>query len=557
MVLEDLHWASNSTLQMLHHLARHLSGLRFCSSARSGQKTSAAEDLGSGHPLLELHRQLARDGVAQQLDLPRLSPASVTTIIQEMSGAWKQVRPLAERLYQETEGNPFFLMESIKALFETDVIQLKEGIWQGDFTLVSGAKPPLTANLSDAVQAWVRRLGKNAQAALGLAAVLGREFNFEPFNQAWGKGEQATLEALDELLRHRLVEEKFGPHDRDFAFTHHKIQEVVYHALPRHRRFHLHARVGAALETSDAAEPEARAGELAHHFEQACLQDKSLSSKAIHYLLQAGQQAVGQSANQEAVTYYQRGLDIIHAQPETEPRMQQEVELQLALAVPIKVIKGYTSPEVRRIYDRARDLCRMLGHADDRPRSAGFRNFGASSAAARCCLAGERLLIFPTTGASGSRDCDPARRNALAGPDRALAQIRVPFRPRATGPTSRGCEELSEVHGKKNAPGPVGPRRRPDTLLIPFLPAAPAGCCWWRTRRGRECRESKCQAAVVAIISCLPVAQVRLLKALLRVSGNVCFGNRGSCEAANSLPTRAKHPARIHCSRKRSCHQHE
>ena len=360
MVLEDLHWASDSTLQMLHHLARHLSDhpVLFVGTFRP-------EDLGRGHPLPELHRQLARDGIAQQLDLPRLTHSSVRTIIEEMSGAGEAVRPLAERLYRETEGNPFFLMELIKALFETDVIQLKEGIWQGDFTLVSGAKPPLTANLSDAVQRRVRRLGENAQAALGLAAVLGRELNFEPFHQAWGKGEEAMLETLDELLRHRLVEEKFGPHERDFAFTHHKIQEVVYQALPRHRRCNLHARVGAALETLDAAEPETRAGELAHHFEQACLQDKSLCSKAIHYLLQAGQQAVRQSANQEAVTYYQRGLDMLHSQPETEQRMQQEVELQIALAVPIMATRGYASPEVKRIYDRVSDLCQNLGDTPD------------------------------------------------------------------------------------------------------------------------------------------------------------------------------------------------
>ena len=63
---------------------------------------------------------------------------------------------------------------------------MKEGIWQGDFTLASESKPPLTVNLSDAVQARVRHLGENAQAALGLAAVLGREFNFEPLHDGLG-----------------------------------------------------------------------------------------------------------------------------------------------------------------------------------------------------------------------------------------------------------------------------------------------------------------------------------------------------------------------------------
>ena len=86
--------------------------------------------------------------------------------------------------------------------------------------------------------------------------MLGREFNYELLHAAWGKGEQATLEMLDELLRHRLVEERAGPGDSDFAFTHHKIQEMVYQALPRHRCLRLHAQAGAALETVYTAEIE-------------------------------------------------------------------------------------------------------------------------------------------------------------------------------------------------------------------------------------------------------------------------------------------------------------
>jgi DNA-binding SARP family transcriptional activator/predicted ATPase len=355
VVLEDLHWANESSLQLIHHLARRLSvyPVLFVGTFRP-------EDIGVGHPLPELHRQLARDGLVQQLDLPRLNHDSVITIVQEMSGTGDAARTLAERLYHETEGNPFFLMELIKALFETGVIQLKEGTWHGDFNLASEAKPLLTDNLSDTVQGRVLRLGGDAQAALGLAAVLGREFNYEPFKEAWDRGEEATLEALEELLRHRLVEEQFDPDHPDFKFTHHKIQEVVYQGLPRQRRFHLHARAGTAMETVYSAELETRAGELAHHFEQACLQDRSWSDKAIHYLSQAGQQAMRQSANPEAVAYYRRGLAILHSQPETEQRMRQEIELQIALAAPIMAIRGYASPEARAIYDRVGDLCQRL-----------------------------------------------------------------------------------------------------------------------------------------------------------------------------------------------------
>jgi predicted ATPase len=140
-----------------------------------------------------------------------------------------------------------------------------------------------------------------------LAAVLGREFDFDLLNAIWGRGEEATLEALDDLLRHRLIDEDTGPLGRDYTFTHHKIQEVVYAGMPRRRQQHAHARAGAAMETLYGPEVKALASELAFHFEQGRQLDKTLTEKAIHYLLQAGDWARGLYAHGDAIDYYQRG----------------------------------------------------------------------------------------------------------------------------------------------------------------------------------------------------------------------------------------------------------
>jgi predicted ATPase len=282
-----------------------------------------------------------------------------------MSGAGQVVLSLAKRLYRETEGNPFFLMEMIKALFEADHIRLKEGVWEGDFDRISQIEFPMPGSMYEAVQERVQRLPANMQEGLHLAAVLGREFSYEVLNAAWGKGEEAALALLDELLRHRLVEEKAGPGDNDIAFTHHKLQEIVYQGLPRHRCNYLHAQAGAALETIYAAEFESRSGELAYHFEQACRMDRLLSDKAIGFLMTAGKQAVRQFAHQEAIAFYRRSLAILNNQPTTDQRMRQEVELLLALAVPMVVIHGYASAEIKHVYDRVRGICQALGNTPD------------------------------------------------------------------------------------------------------------------------------------------------------------------------------------------------
>jgi predicted ATPase len=280
--------------------------------------TFRPEAVGQEHPLLTLQQQLSREGLRQPLHLARLSSADVEAMVVKMSGVGEAVAPLAGRLYQETEGNPFFLMEIVKALFEMGTVRLEEGAWRGDFAQISEGELPLPAGVSETIQARVRGLNDKTQEALHLAAVLGREFDFDLLDTVWGRGEGATLEALDDLLRHRLIDEGSGAMGRDYAFTHHKIQEVVYARIPRHRRGHAHAQVGAAMERLRSTEVKALAGELAYHFEQGGELDRALTEKAISYLLQAGDRARGLYAHQEAIDYYQQALTLLKEQGEHE-----------------------------------------------------------------------------------------------------------------------------------------------------------------------------------------------------------------------------------------------
>ena len=105
----------------------------------------------------------------------------------------------------------------------------------------------------------------------------------------------------------------------------------------------------------------ARPVELAYHFEQALQLDRRLADRAITYLLQAGRRAERQSANQEALADYRRGLAIVDSLPEASQRSRREVELLIALGVPTTAVYGYASPEAREVYSRARDLCRQTG----------------------------------------------------------------------------------------------------------------------------------------------------------------------------------------------------
>ncbi len=356
LILEDLHWAADSTLQLLHHMTR----------AGAGQPllivgTLRPEAILPAHPLATLGRRLERDGLARRLSLSPLSAAAVAELIGLLAGDGAAAAPLAERLHRETEGNPFYLIETVKALFEQGAIRVEAGKWRADYAALGRGRLPLPASVSETIAARVGRLSEATQDAVRVAAVAGREFDFDLLHGAWGKGEEATLAALDDLLRHRLIAEGAAGSSADYAFTHHKIQEVVYAGLQRHRRLHLHGQVGLALERGLGPAAGARAAELAHHFEQALQADGELTDKAIAYLLQASQQALRQSAGQEAIAYVRRGLAIVQALPKTAAHLRQEIDLQVALALPTTVVHGYASPEARRVYEEARRLCQQHG----------------------------------------------------------------------------------------------------------------------------------------------------------------------------------------------------
>jgi ABC-type oligopeptide transport system substrate-binding subunit/DNA-binding SARP family transcriptional activator len=313
LIVDDLHWSGESTLQMLHYLARRLAKHPVLIVG-----TVRPEALEPGSAFDSFGRQLSREGLLSSLTLAGLSPQATESLLLQMSGGGDAVLPVAHRLYMETEGNPLFLTESIKALFETGLLTLAGGAWAGDFARLSRAELPLPQGVSQAIRARVRRLDEEARRALDVAAVLGREFDFDLLSAAWKRSEAATLEAMDTLLRRRFIDEGSGPLGRDYAFHHHKIQEVVYAGIPLRRRQHLHAQAGRALETLSAPDLEAVAGELAHHFGQGRVVDRGLTPKAIRYLLLAGDQARLAYAHQEAVGYYQQALALQKKQGEYE-----------------------------------------------------------------------------------------------------------------------------------------------------------------------------------------------------------------------------------------------
>jgi hypothetical protein len=152
----------------------------------------------------------------------------------------------------------------------------------------------------------LNRLSERCNQVLTVASVIGREFGFKLLGILNIEAtEEQLLRALDEALKAHLIEELPGAGER-YQFTHALVQQALAKEPSASHRVRLHARIAEALEGLYVAEPEAHAGELAHHYAEAMT--ITGPAKLAHYSLPAGERALGAYAWEEALQHFQRGL---------------------------------------------------------------------------------------------------------------------------------------------------------------------------------------------------------------------------------------------------------
>lgn len=285
LILEDLHWASESTLAWLHNLARRLASapLLLVGSCR-------CEELTPLHPLPRLYTSLERAGLASRCDLERLS-------LEALSGWFTTASSeFVAQLHRQTEGNPFFAVETLRALHEAGMIKLTADDCRAPASLAPFLIP---TSIQELLQARVARLPAAAREVAELAAVIGRVFDFETLQRAWGQDEERLLEALDALLRGRLIRESSAS-EADYEFDHHLIQEWLLTQLHYRRRRRWHRAIGMALMTQPRP-----SGRIAQHFEAAA--EYPLALRFYRYAID---EARTQAAWQEANHYFERWLQL-------------------------------------------------------------------------------------------------------------------------------------------------------------------------------------------------------------------------------------------------------
>lgn len=300
LVLDDLHWAGKPSLLLLLHVLR--AAVEAGSSAHLlVLGTYRDTDIDRAHPLSGVLADLRRLPVVTRHAIGGLTPAEVEAFIEAAAGHEldEEIRRLADSVYAETEGNPFFLAEVLRHLVETAAVVRREDRWV--------VKDPGTVSVPEGVRDVVgRRLSRLSEAAnevLSVAAVVGREVDVELLVELSDLTEGSLLDALDEAVRARLVDET-GP-DR-YRFSHALVRTTLYEEQSATRRRRQHRRVAQALEKLRPDDVVA----LAYHYLEAG-PEGGLMTRAVSYAISAGEQALGARALADAEARFRQVLEVL------------------------------------------------------------------------------------------------------------------------------------------------------------------------------------------------------------------------------------------------------
>lgn len=305
LCLDDLHWADGATLDWLAYLGRHLSGNRLLVVATYRSEEADA--------VASLRYGLARLGILSEVKLAGLDAEAVLQLVHYLTpfapsslsseereeGARGEVT-LAHRLQAATGGNPFFMLEILRALVETGGLPREGQLQRSALT----EDLPLPDTLRDAVEARLRRLSPAARQVLEAGAIVGPAFGPDLVRLVAGRRELETMDGLDELVaRQLLVESRGAVQPRlPYRFHHEIVQRVVREGMSPARRQLLHRRAGWTLER---LAPEAVSA-LARHFDAG-----GEAQKALRYHSLAAQRAESLFAWREAEEHQGRMLALL------------------------------------------------------------------------------------------------------------------------------------------------------------------------------------------------------------------------------------------------------
>jgi len=287
----------------------------------------------------------------QQIHLSRLEGTQLEAMLTELVGHKPLPRDVVEHIALRTAGVPLFVEELLRAMLETGVLLAREDRYELSRPL---SEVEIPGTLRGILLSRLDRL-ERAKETAQIASALGREFGEEVLLAVRPLEEAAVREDLNRLLGAGLVLRKRRMKESRYTFKHALVRDAAYESLSRAARRQVHARIATTLEERFPAIVEARPDLLAWHHAEA-----EQKREAIGYGQKAAQQALAQSAYEEANVHSRKALEWIGAVPRDQQRTEAELALNGALTQALMSTRGWADPEVKAIAERSSALLNQL-----------------------------------------------------------------------------------------------------------------------------------------------------------------------------------------------------
>ncbi len=373
VVFEDLHWIDSETQALLDGLIESLPTARMLL-------------LVNYRP--EYEHTWGRKTYYLQLRIDPLPPESADALLHALLGDDRTLAPLRKVLIHRTEGNPFFLEESVRTLVETQVLIGERGTYRL-------AKAPdawqIPATAQAILVARIDRLSPDDKRLLQAAAVIGKDMPFALLQAIADVPEEDLRRGLAHLQAAEFLYETSLFPDLEYTFKHALTHEVAYGSVLQDRRRALHARIVDGIEAVHAERLGEHVERLAHHAVRGEMWDKALA-----YLHQAGAKAMARSVHRQAVAHFEQALVVLERLPATSDTVELSIDLRLDLRTAL-----LPSGEFARIRVVLREAEALAVRAGDRRRLVRAAQFLCVSAYvagehAQALASGNRALVAAT-----------------------------------------------------------------------------------------------------------------------------------------------------------------
>ena len=342
LVIEDLHWLDPSTLEFLDMLVIQ-------------DPTHRIFVLFTCRPHFTIPWQSRSNLI--QFNLTHLNQSDTVAMIDRLTEGRGLPKVLIDEIIVKTGGVPLFVEELTKMVIDSNIVAEKDGHYQlvGEFSSLA-----IPSTLQDLLAARLDSLGPVKETAQ-LASIIGREFSFELLQYVSDRSATVLQQNINDLINAELIFQRGVGKHGVYVFKHALIQDAATSSMLKSRRQGVHKKIATVIEAHYPEIVDERPETLAHHRTEACQFEQ-----AVDWWLIAGQRALQQSANLEAINHLERGLSLLDRIPNNNDKCLRELRLHAAAGPAYCATTGYASPEVERAYHQAGELCKQVGDIPER-----------------------------------------------------------------------------------------------------------------------------------------------------------------------------------------------